>query len=122
MTGGTVPLWRRLPKRGFSNAPFKTEFSVVNVGQLNRFADGDVVTPETLRETGLVKQPASGGVKVLGDGELTRSLAVRADAFSKSARAKIEAAGGSVELIEGPRPPVRNKMRTAAAELPDTMA
>ncbi|MHC4788293.1 MAG: 50S ribosomal protein L15 [Planctomycetota bacterium] len=106
MTGGNTPLWRRLPKRGFSNAPFKTEYSVVNVGELNRFPDGAVVTPDELRRAGLVKQMAGGGVKVLGGGELARALTVRANAFSQ-----IESAGGTAERIPGPQPPVRNKMR-----------
>ncbi len=116
MTGGVVPLWRRLPKRGFSNAPFRNEFSVVNVGQLNRFPDGTLVGPEELREEGLVKQMGRSGVKVLGDGELQKALTVRANAFSGSAVEKIEAAGGSTEEIPGPSRPVRNKMK--ASELP----
>jgi large subunit ribosomal protein L15 len=113
MTGGNIPLWRRLPKRGFSNAPFRTEYSVVNVGELNRFPADSVVTPEEMRREGLLKQPADGGVKVLGEGELEHALSVRADAFSRSAVAKIEAAGGSVEIIPGPKPPVRHKMQSA---------
>ncbi len=120
MTGGVMPLWRRMPKVGFSNAPFRTGYVVVNVGQLNRFADDTTVTPELLRDAGLVKQLAGRGVKVLGDGELNRSLMVRADAFSKSAVRKIEDAGGTVEVIPGPAPPTRNKMRTARApEIPE---
>jgi len=113
--GGTTPLWLRSPKVGFSNAPFKTEYSVVNVSQLNGFADGAVVTPEELRQQGIVKQAPAGGVKILGDGELARSLTVRANAFSKSAVAKIEAAGGAVDRIPGPKPPVRHKMGAGAS-------
>jgi len=118
MTGGGVPAWRRLPKRGFSNAPFRRSFALVNVGQLNRFPDGSTVGPEELRRARLVKQLERGGVKVLGDGELERSLTVRANAFSRSAIAKIQAAGGIAEQIPGPRPPARNKMRSAARPAP----
>ncbi len=115
MTGGAVPLWRRLPKVGFSNAPFRTEYSIVNVGQLNRFPDGALVTPQELGKLGIVKQVPNGGVKILGEGELQKALTIRANAFSKSAVAKIESAGGSVDRIAGPRPPVRNKMRSRGA-------
>lgn len=113
MTGGVIPLWRRLPKRGFSNAPFRREYSVINVAVLNRFDAGARVTPEDLERLGLLKQPAASGVKVLGDGELDKALTVRAHAFSKSAVAKIEAAGGTVEIIPPPKPSVRNKMRSS---------
>jgi large subunit ribosomal protein L15 len=113
MTGGAVPFWRRLPQRGFTNAPFRRDHSIVNVHQLNRFAAGAVVGPDELAEAGLLKQPAKAGVKILGDGELSKPLTVRADAFSKSARDKIEGAGGTVETIPGPRPPVRRKMHSA---------
>ena len=112
MTGGAIPMWRRLPRRGFSNEPFKTTYTVINVGRLNRFADGSTVSPESLKEEGIVKQPAAGGIKVLGEGELERSLTVRAHAFSRSAAAKIESAGGAIEVIPPPKPPVRNKMRS----------
>ena len=115
LTGGGVPLWRRLPKGGFSNAPFKTDYGIINVEQLNRFPAGAVVTPEELGRIGMVKQAPSGGVKVLGNGEIDRALTVHANAFSKSAVAKIEAAGGSAELIPGPKPPVRNKMGSKLA-------
>jgi len=116
ITGGGVPLWRRLPNVGFSNAPFKTTYAVVNVGELERFDDGTTITPALLESAGLVKQVPRGGVKVLGDGNLSRKLAVRANAFSKGAVRKIEAAGGTVETIPGPKPPVRNKMRSKAPE------
>ena len=114
MTGGVGPWWRRLPKRGFSNEPFKTTYSVVNVGQLRRFPAGSLVTPGELRKSGLVKQVADGGVKILGEGELDRPLTVSAHAFSGSAVAKIEGAGGAVEQIPGRRPPVRRKMKPRA--------
>jgi large subunit ribosomal protein L15 len=110
INGGSVPLWRRMPKRGFSNEPHKTVYTVVNIGQLEQFDADTEVTVETLREAGIVGQTANGGIKILGGGELTKALSVSANAFSKSAAEKIQAAGGSVNVIEGPKPPVRNKM------------
>ena len=96
--GGQMPLTRRLPKmRGFKN-PNKEYFALVNVEALEVFSKGGVVTPEELRGRGMVKK--RGRVKVLGQGEITKALTVRAHAFSKSAVAKIEAAGGTVEVIE----------------------
>lgn len=97
--GGQMPLQRRIPKRGFRNI-FGTEYAVVNVAELNRFESGMVVTPEVLRESGLVKGVVD-GVKILGDGTLEKPLTVRAHSFSKSAAAKIEAAGGKAEVIAG---------------------
>ena len=104
--GGQMPLSRRVPKlKGFRN-PFRVEFAVVNLDTLEQF-DGDVVSPETLREKGLVHK--HGLVKVLGRGELTRTLRVSAHGFSKSAEAAITAAGGTVEVLPLPfghgRPP-----------------
>ncbi|NLW17342.1 MAG: 50S ribosomal protein L15 [Firmicutes bacterium] len=96
--GGQLPIQRRVPKRGFSNARFKTEYAVVNIGDLERFEAGSVVSIATLREAGLVKAEKD-GVKILGDGELTKSLTVQANAFSKSAEEKITAAGGKAEVI-----------------------
>jgi len=96
--GGQTPLVRRLPKRGFTNAPFRRELAIVNLEALNRFEPGTVVTPELLLENRVVRS-VKDGIKVLGDGELTRPLTVRAHAFSKAAAAKIEAAGGTVEVI-----------------------
>ncbi|NIA25626.1 MAG: 50S ribosomal protein L15 [Gammaproteobacteria bacterium] len=96
--GGQMPLTRRLPKmRGFTN-PNKEYFAVVNVEALEVFSKGTTVTPEELKSRGMVKK--RGRVKVLGEGEITRALTVRAHAFSKSAITKIEAAGGTVEVIE----------------------
>ena len=92
-----MPLFRRLPKRGFTNRNSK-EIVVVNVANLEKFEDGTVVTPELLLETGVVAKLAD-GVKVLGKGELTKKLTVKVNAVSESAKAKIEAAGGSVEVI-----------------------
>ena len=95
--GGQMPLHRRMPKRGFHN-PFRREYAVVNLESLNAFAAGDVITPESLRERGLVRH-ATHPVKILGDGELKSALTVRAHAFSKSAEQKIASAGGKVERL-----------------------
>lgn len=95
--GGQMPLHRRLPKRGFTNV-FGKDFAAVNVGQLGRFAVGETVTPERLRESGLVRNRTL-PVKILGDGDLGAALTVRAHAFSRSAREKISAAGGTAELV-----------------------
>ena len=115
--GGATALWRRFPKVGFSNAPFKARYSIINVGQLNGFPAGTVVTPDDLHRQGVVKQVAKDGIKVLGDGELQKALTIRANAFSKSAIAKIQAAGGTVDMIPGPKPLVRHKMGARAAGL-----
>ena len=96
--GGQLPLYRRLPKRGFKNALFKTEYAVVNVSDLNRFENGTEVTPELLKETGIVKKQLD-GIKVLGNGKLEKKLTVRANSFSDSAKQKIEANGGKVEVM-----------------------
>ena len=95
--GGQMPLHRRLPKRGFTNI-FATEYSAINVDVLNRYEDGTVVTPELLKEDGVVKK-LNDGVKILGDGELQKKLTVQASKFTKSAKEKIEAAGGKAEVI-----------------------
>lgn len=95
--GGQMPLYRRLPKRGFVNRNAK-DIVGVNVSSLERFDNDAVVTVDTLVETGIVRNPRD-GVKILGDGELTKKLTVKANAFSASAKEKIEAAGGSVEVI-----------------------
>ena len=97
--GGQTPLQRRMPKRGFSNARFKVEYTEVNVGLLDRFDAEAVITPEFLIEQGLVKQVKNGGVKILGNGEVTKAFKVQTNAISQPAQAKIEAAGGSVEVI-----------------------
>lgn len=93
-----MPLQRRIPKRGFSNAPFKKDIVSVNLEVLNRFENGSVVTPETLLSARVIKKLGD-GVKILGDGQLEKALTVRAHAFSKSAVEKIEAAGGKAEVI-----------------------
>ena len=95
--GGQKPLQLRLPKRGFKNI-FRKEYAEVNVQDLNCFADGTVVTPQLLREQGMVKK-LKDGVKILGEGNLERKLEVRANGFSKSAAEKIVAAGGKAEVI-----------------------
>ena len=96
--GGQLPLFRRLGKRGFSNARFKTVYATVNVNDLNRFEENAVVTPELLIETGLVKKELD-GIKVLGNGELNKKLTVKASKFSKVAKEKIESVGGNTEVI-----------------------
>ena len=96
--GGQLPLFRRLGKRGFNNARFRTVYATVNVSDLNRFEENTVVTPELLIETGLVTKELD-GIKVLGNGELTKKLIVKANLFSKTAKEKIEAVGGKTEVI-----------------------
>jgi large subunit ribosomal protein L15 len=96
--GGQMPLIRRIPKRGFNNARFAKQFIAVNVGDLNRFDDGARVDETALRTAGLANGRAD-GVKILGDGELSKKLTVVASAFSASAKAKIEAKGGACEVI-----------------------
>ncbi|RME96545.1 MAG: 50S ribosomal protein L15 [Verrucomicrobia bacterium] len=100
--GGQMPLIRRLPKRGFNNARHATVYIPVNVAALNRFEDGTVVTSQLLREAGLANGPGD-GVKILGHGELSRKLTVQVQAFSASARAKIEQAGGTCEIVPDQR-------------------
>lgn len=95
--GGQTTLARRIPKRGFNNI-FATEYTVINVSDLERFVDGTVVDTELLKASGLVTKELD-GVKVLGNGELTKSLTVKAAAFSASAKEKIEKAGGKAEVM-----------------------
>ena len=96
--GGQLPLFRRLPKRGFNNYEFRTEYAIVNVGDLNDFKDGSVIELSNLKESGLVKKEKD-GIKILGNGELTKKLTVKANKFSSTARVKIENAGGKIEVI-----------------------
>ncbi len=96
--GGQMPLQRRLPKRGFSNYPFKKVYQPVNICVLNDFDDGAVVTAEELYERNMISSKTL-PVKILGDGELEKKLSVKAEKFSESAKAKIEAAGGKVEVL-----------------------
>jgi large subunit ribosomal protein L15 len=95
--GGQMPLYRRIPKRGFTNI-FKKEWSIMNVSDLNAYEEGTVITPELLIADGKVKQ-VTAGVKILGNGELEKKLTVKANKFSKAAIEKIEAAGGKAEVI-----------------------
>ena len=96
--GGQLPLFKRLPQRGFSNAMFNKEYATINVSDLEKFDNGAVITPELLKEMGILKKQLS-GVKVLGNGELTKKVTVKAHKFSKSAISKIEAQGGKAEVI-----------------------
>ena len=95
--GGQIPLYRRLPKRGFHNR-FATVYAIVNVADLNRFEDGATIDLQTLIEAGVIRKQLD-GLKVLGNGELTKNLTVKATVFSATAKAKIEAAGGKTEVI-----------------------
>lgn len=96
--GGQTPLFRRLHKRGFSNAKFKKVYATVNVEELNVFNDGDVVTPEVLKEKGIVKKELS-GIKILGNGNLEKKLTIKANKFTKVALDKIEKSGSKFEVI-----------------------
>ena len=97
--GGQTPLFRRLPKRGFSNAKFKTVYATINLTELNRFEEGSVITPELLKEIGLIKNQLD-GIKVLGNGKLTsKKLTVKAHKFSSVAKEEIEKLGGKAEVI-----------------------
>ena len=97
--GGQSPLYRRIPKRGFNNAKFTLRYAVINLSDLNKyFKDGDVVTPEVLKEKGIIKNQLS-GIKVLANGELECKLTVKANRFSSKAVTKIENAGGKTEVI-----------------------
>lgn len=96
--GGQLPLFRRLPKRGFSNANFKIRYATINLSDLNNFEEGAVVSPELLKEMGLVKKQLD-GIKVLGNGNLTKKLTVKAHKFSEKAKEEIEKLGGNIEVI-----------------------
>ena len=97
--GGQTPLYRRVPKRGFKNTKFRIEYATINLSDLNKFFnDGDIVTPELLKEKGIIKKQLC-GVKVLGNGELEKKLTIKANRFSSSAVTKIESAGGKAEVI-----------------------
>jgi len=96
--GGQSPLFRRLHKRGFSNARFKVRYATINVGELNVFNDGDVVTPELLKEKGIIKKQLS-GIKVLGNGTLEKKITIKAHRFTQSALRKLEESGCKVEVI-----------------------
>ena len=96
--GGQTPLYRRVPKRGFNNKRFRTEYATINISDLNRFNDGETVTPELLFELGIVKKQLA-GIKVLANGKLEKKVNVRAHRFSSKAVTKIEEQGGTAEVI-----------------------
>ena len=96
--GGQTPFYRRVPKRGFNNAQFRTEYAIINLSDLNRFEDGTDVTPELLIETGIIKKPLA-GIKVLANGKLEKKVNVKAHRFSSKAVTKIEEIGGTTEVI-----------------------
>lgn len=97
--GGQMPLHRRLPKRGFSNAPFKKSFTTINVSDLGKFEQGMKIGPQELIAAGVIRKVATNGLRVLGDGQIDRALHVSAHHFTEGAREKITKAGGTVEVI-----------------------
>src|SRR6516165_2795006 len=97
--GGQMPLHRRMPKRGFTNAPFKKKFSTINVSDLAKFEKGSKIAPQDLVDKGVIRKVARNGLRVLGDGQVDRALHVSAHYFTESAREKITKAGGTVEVI-----------------------
>lgn len=107
--GGQMPLYRRFPKRGFSHATWDKDYAVVNVGDLERFDANSTVDMAALKKARLVNGTFD-GVRILGDGDLTKKLSVKAAHFSKTAAEKIAKAGGTAETLPGPKKPVRNKM------------
>ena len=98
--GGQMPIYRRVPKRGFTNARFRTDYTIVNVGAFDAFEDGAVVDLQAVLNAGLASMNTP-LLKVLGNGELSRKLTIRAQKFSKSAQVKIEAAGGTIQVLDG---------------------
>ena len=96
--GGRIPLFRKLPKRGFSNYKFANHYEIINVSQLEKFNEGETIGIKQLADAGLLENPKS-KVKILGNGDLTKSLKVIAHKFSKTAKQKIEASGGTAEII-----------------------
>jgi large subunit ribosomal protein L15 len=109
--GGQMPIQRRMPKRGFTNF-FRVEYALVNVGQLEKLEVSGIIGPEEFLKAKLFKAEKD-GVKILGDGELTKKLTVRAHKFSKSAQEKIEKAGGKIELIEVKKAPTPQERKAA---------
>lgn len=96
--GGQLPLYRRLPKRGFTNGKFRTRYAIINLTELNKFEDGTVVTPALLKEKGIIKNQLD-GVKVLGNGKLDKKLTIQANKFSATALEKIKESGSKAEVI-----------------------
>jgi len=119
--GGQMPLIRRIPKRGFNNAEFTTRYIAVNVGELNQFEDGARVDETALQAVGLANG-RSDGIKVLGAGDLTKKLTLVVSAISASAKTKVEAKGGSVELIVKKTPPAKPAKKPAAPAKPTAAA
>lgn len=115
--GGQMPLYRRFPKRGFTNARFQKDWAIVNVGDLNGFDAGATVDLAALKEKRIIVGTYD-GLRVLGTGDLSKKLTLKADHFSKSAKEKIEKAGGACELIPPPKKPVRNKMKPRPPKTP----
>src|SRR5262249_18349691 len=114
--GGQTPLFRRLPKRGFSQATWATTYHIVNIGDVDRlFAAGEVVDAASLKTKGLAKGQAD-GVRILGQGEVTKKLMVKVNHVSASAKKKVEDKGGTVELVAPPKKPVKNKMKPRPAK------
>ncbi|MGL4551867.1 MAG: 50S ribosomal protein L15 [Gemmataceae bacterium] len=114
--GGQMPLFRRMPKRGFSHATWDKYYLPVNVGELDaHFKDGDVIDHAALKKAGLANGPCD-GVRILGSGDVTKKYTVTAHHFSKSAKEKLEAKGGTCAVVAGPKPPVRNKMKPKKAK------
>jgi large subunit ribosomal protein L15 len=97
--GGQMPLHRRMPKRGFTNAPFKKKFTTINVSDLVKFEKGSKIGPQELIDAGVIRKLANNGLRVLGDGQIDRALHVTAHHFTEGAREKITKAGGTVEVI-----------------------
>jgi len=111
--GGQMPLIRRIPKRGFNNTAFKITYAPVNLGELEKLTVSGVIDEKALREAGLVNGRWN-GVKILGDGALTKKLSLKVDAISASAREKIEKAGGSIEIVALKTYPARNSAKVLA--------
>jgi large subunit ribosomal protein L15 len=120
--GGQMPLIRRLPKRGFNNAAFRSRYAIVNINDLNAFEAGAVVNEQLLRESNLIRGDFA-GVKILGDGDLKHGLTVEADQISATAREKIEKAGGTITLRErAPKPAVAKRVEEGEASPERTAA
>jgi large subunit ribosomal protein L15 len=115
--GGQMKLFRKMPKRGFSHNTWRKVYAVVNVGDLDKhFENGATVDPEALKEAGLAKGLID-GVRILGNGELSKKLTIKAHGFSKSAQEKIAAKGGAAEILPGPKPPKKGKMKPRPAKV-----
>lgn len=115
--GGQMQLFRRVPKRGFSHSTWDRNYVILNLKTLDEaFEDGDVVDLEAAKSKGLIKGHRVEGIRVLGEGKLSKKLTVKAHHFSKSAKEKIEGKGGTTELLSPPKKPVRNKMGTRLAK------